>query len=327
MAPSKATIRRGQGVAMAEVADHDWVPIRGNDRDFVHAYRILNPFRFVRIRSKRELMDKLEWVLRMSVALCFIGHGYWGTVSKPGWVGLITPMGFSEATAWTLLPWIGWADITLGVLMVLKPRSVLIWKAFLWTLFTPLLRPLAGMSWFEVPERAGNYGIPLALLAMVSGMGLVRNWWNGIEVIEAPEESLRDETLRLVKWVLRISVGLLLVGHGGLAAIAHKPLFMAHAHAIGLPASQALLNGVGWFEIALGIAIAVRPLAQVVWFALFWKLATELLWPIAGRPIEIFETIERWGDYGGCVALLLILYYEGLRPRARPTRGLSPTGF
>ena len=312
-APFQATRRLGPVVAMADAADHLWVPIRGNDRDFVHAFRILNPFRFVQVRSKRELMDKLEWVLRMSVALCFIGHGYWGTVSKPGWVGLITPMGFSEATAWTLLPWIGWADITLGVLMILKPRSVLIWKAFLWTLFTAFLRPLAGMSWFEVPERAGNYGIPLAFLVLVSGMGLIQNWWNGIEVIEAPEENLRDDTLLSVKWVLRISIGLLLVGHGGLAAIAHKPLFLAHAHSIGLPATQGFVDLVGWFEIALGIAIAMRPLAPLVWFTLFWKLATELLWPIAGRPIEIFETIERWGDYGACLALLLILRHEDLR--------------
>lgn len=307
---------------MAEAVAPEWIPLRGNDRDFVHAFRVLNPFHFVRTRSKREFMDKLEWVLRTTVALCFIGHGYWGTVSKPGWVGLITPMGFSEATAWTLLPWIGWADITLGVLMILKPRSVLIWKALLWTLFTPFLRPLAGMSWFEVPERAGNYGIPLAFLVLVSGMGLIRTWWNGIEVVEEPVEKLRDGTIRSVKWVLRISLGLLLVGHGGLAAIAQRPYFIDHLQAVGIPATQSLVTAMGWFEIALGFAVALRPVAPLVWFTLFWKLATESLWPIAGRTVDIFETIERWGDYGGCVALLLILYYERL---SAGLKSLSPS--
>jgi len=315
MPRSKATLRHGLGTVMAEAAAQDWIPLQGNDRDFVHAFRILNPFRFVRIHSKREFMDKLEWVLRMTIALCFIGHGYWGTVSKPGWVDLITPMGFSEGAAWALLPWIGWADITLGVLMIMKPRSVLVWKALLWTMFTAFLRPVAGMSWFEVPERAGNYGIPLAYVVLVSGMGLIRNGWNGIEVIEESADKLRDQTIRSVKRVLQVSLGLLLIGHGGLAAIAQMPLFLAHARSIGISATQPFVNVVGWFEIALGVAIALRPAALLVWFTLFWKLATESLWPIAGRPIEVFETIERWGDYGGCVALLLILYFECLRPK------------
>jgi hypothetical protein len=151
-------------------------------------------------------------------------------------------------------------------------------------------------------------------------MGLIRTWWNGIEVVEEPVEKLRDGTIRSVKWVLRISLGLLLVGHGGLAAIAQRPYFIDHLQAVGIPATQSLVTAMGWFEIALGFAVALRPVAPLVWFTLFWKLATESLWPIAGRTVDIFETIERWGDYGGCVALLLILYYERLSGGPNPSR-------
>ena len=299
--------------------------VTGNDRDFVHLYRILNPFRYVRTASKAEFMDKLEWVLRLSVALCFIGHGFWGTVSKPGWVGLITPMGFSESTAYALLPWIGWADIVLGILVIYKPRSVLLWKAFLWACFTPLLRPLAGMSWFEVPERAGNFGIPLAYIVLAGGMGLMRTWWNGFEVIDEAESKLTDDVIRKVKLVLQLSVGTLLVGHGGLMAIAQTPIYLEHVRAIGLPVGQSFVNAVGWGEMILGVVIAVRPMTPLVWLVFFWKLLTESLYPFAGRAIDVFETIERWGDYGGCIALLLILYYMERRSGGTG-RAAAPAG-
>jgi hypothetical protein len=285
-------------------------------RHLLSLLRILNPFRFVLIRTKRELMDRLEWVLRLSVGLCYVGHGFWGVVSKPAWIGLITPMGIPEWLAWKLLPWIGWADVLLGVLIIMKPRGVLLWKAFFWASFTPFLRPLAGMSFFEVPERAGNYGVPLAFIVLASGMSLMKPWWKGFEVIDAPVSALREGTIRGIRSILQVTIGLLLIGHGGLEAIAHKHLFLDQYGAVGLPASASFAAAVGWFEILLGVAVAFRPAAPLVWFILFWKIATELLFPIAGHPIDVFETIERWGDYGACVALLLIVHYDRLRPAA-----------
>ena len=32
------------------------------------------------------LHRQLHWVLRISVALCFIGHGTWGIITKAGWL-------------------------------------------------------------------------------------------------------------------------------------------------------------------------------------------------------------------------------------------------
>jgi uncharacterized membrane protein YphA (DoxX/SURF4 family) len=279
----------------------------GNDRDFIHAYHILNPFRYVRTRTKRELMDKLEWVLRLSTAICLIGHGFWGTISKPSWVDLITPMGFSEPVAWALVPWIGWGDIVLGLLILMRPRPILLWKAFLWTLFTPFLRPLAGLSWFEVPERAGNFGAPLAFLVLAGGMGLMRTWWNGFEVVEEPESKLTERTVQRIRVVLQLSLALLLIGHGGLVAVTQKAMYFDHLRAIGIQPSSALLVAIGWFEILLGVAIAARPWIPLIWFAFFWKLFTESLYPFAGSPVDVFEWIERWGDYGIPIALILIL--------------------
>lgn len=297
-----------------DVVEAPWIPAKGNDRDFRHAWALLRPVRFVHTRSKRELLDKLEWVLRATVALCFIGHGYWGTISKPSWAGLITPMGFSETTARMLVPWIGWADIALGVLILMRPRSVLLWKAFVWAAFTPLLRPLAGLSWFEVPERAGNFGPPLAFLSLAGGMGLTRHWWTGFEAAEEPESKLSESTIRRVRILLQWSVALLLIGHGGLVGIEQKPMYAEHLSLLGLTATPALLAGIGWFEIALGAIVAWRPSAPLLWFVLAWKIFTESLYPFAGRAVDVFETIERWGDYGACVALLLLVCRAATRP-------------
>lgn len=281
----------------------------GLSRDLAQLGRLLDLARYVRVRSKAELIDKLEWVLRWSVALCYIGHGFWGAVSKPEWVGLITPMGFSERTAWLLLPYIGWADIVLGVLLILKPRSLLLWKAFFWAAFTPFLRPLAGMSWFEVPERAGNFGIPLAFIVLATGMGAMQHAWKGFELSRESEWKLSDATIRNVRLILQVSIGVLLVGHGGLVALAQKDLFVKHFAWLGLHPTPGFLVAFGAFEMIVGAWIAFRPSIPLVWFVLFWKIATEILHPLAGRPIDFFETVERWGDYGGCVALLLVLCY------------------
>jgi hypothetical protein len=201
---------------------------------------------------------------------------------------------------------------------VLRPRSVLLWKAFLWTCFTALLRPLAGMSWFEASERAGNYGIPLAFLVLATSMGLIHNWWNGFEVVDAPTSKLTEQAIRKIKWILQISLGLLLVGHGGLVAITQKQMYADHLALLGVESSPALLQAIGFGEILLGIAVALRPTRSLVWFILVWKLFTEALYPFAGHAVDVFETIERWGDYGGCIALLLILHYR--RTRAEVAR-------
>lgn len=163
---------------------------------------------------------------------------------------------------------------------------------------------------------------------MAGGMGLTTSLWRGFDVIEHHESRLSERTIGQVRTILKLSIGLLLIGHGGLLAIAHMPVYAKHFGAIGLPPTQGFASAVGWFELALGAAVIARPWIPLVWFVFFWKLATESLWPVAGRAVDIFETIERWGDYGACIALLLILYRRDPSARragsADPTRARSP---
>ncbi len=111
----------------------------------------------------------IEWVLRLSVAGEFIGHGVFALQGKKDWVGWFAQFGVSDATLATqLLFLIGIIDIASAIFILIRPvRPVLLWMV-LWGFWTALLRPLVGMPIWDFIERWANWGAPLALLLFVS---------------------------------------------------------------------------------------------------------------------------------------------------------------
>jgi hypothetical protein len=68
---------------------------------------------------------------------------------------------------------IGLLDIALAILVLIRPIPLaLIWMTG-WALWTAALRPLSGSSIFDMVERGGNVGAPLALLLL---RGWPRTW-------------------------------------------------------------------------------------------------------------------------------------------------------
>ena len=110
----------------------------------------------------------IQWVLRVSVAGEFIGHGMFAVLGKPQWVGWIQKFGVSDpAFATQLLFLIGIIDIALALLILVKPiRAALLWMIF-WGFWTALVRPIVGESFWDFIERWANWGAPLALLLLV----------------------------------------------------------------------------------------------------------------------------------------------------------------
>ena len=82
-----------------------------------------------------------------------------------------------------------------------------------------------------------------------------------------------------------------------------KPMLATHYATIGSPPSTTAF--VGWFEIALGVAVLVRPAVGLLLFVAAWKLATESLFVVAGAPI--WEFVERAGSYAAPIALAVLL--------------------
>jgi hypothetical protein len=105
-------------------------------------------------------------VLRIACAGIFIGHGAYALMVNPPWLAFFSVVGIGQDTGRTLMPLIGALDIALALSVLFRPLvPVLAWMTF-WALWTALLRPLSGMPIWELVERSGNFGAPLALLLL-----------------------------------------------------------------------------------------------------------------------------------------------------------------
>ncbi|OGY68018.1 MAG: hypothetical protein A3H63_01620 [Candidatus Harrisonbacteria bacterium RIFCSPLOWO2_02_FULL_45_10c] len=120
----------------------------------------------------------IGWVLRISVAGEFIGHGVFALQGKKDWVGWFANFGISDAgLATQLLFLVGVLDIALALLILIKPvRIALLWMAF-WGFWTALIRPLVGMPVWDLIERSANWGAPLALLLLVGWPKTLKEWF------------------------------------------------------------------------------------------------------------------------------------------------------
>jgi hypothetical protein len=252
-------------------------------------------------------------LLRIACAWCFIGHGAWGIYQKAGWLPLYQALGVPEWIAWPTMPLVGTIDIALGLLVLVYPcRAALTWMV-LWCVFTALLRPLAGMGWWELLERGGNYAPPLALWVLSAAQPGI-GWLDRIEVSRALPPA---PVAAAARWTLRIGIALLLIGHGGFGAFEARPMLIDHWASIGLEVSPASLRAVGWMEIAAGVAVLGTPSTLLLIAVAAWKAATELLYPISGGAMDTFEWIERGGDYFAPLALIAL---TSIKPSAATPR-------
>ena len=108
---------------------------------------------------------------------------------------------------------------------------------------------------------------------------------------------------------------MLLIGHAGFGFAVEKKMLIDHWQSIGVNADIAFITKVGYAEFLLGVLIFINPVRPLILFALGWKLFTEFLYvpadTVAGMGIvNIFEWIERWGDYGLPLVMLYILSYR-----------------
>lgn len=258
--------------------------------------------------------DLIPWILRIGVAGCFIGHGAFGIITKSAWLPYFGFAGIGEALAWNLMPLVGTMDIAMGLTALFWPcRALFLW-AGMWATWTALLRPMTGEPFWEFLERAGNYGVPFAILVVVGTGGplfarLPMRWGR--------LDDLRRQRLHLA---LRLTTVLLLVGHAGLGLFSRKAGLAEHYLAAGFSNASALVPAVGVFEFFLAAFVIAVPRPGLLVGVACWKLATESLFVVAGAPI--WEVIERFGSYTAPLALAtLVLAY---RPQAAPFSAAAP---
>ena len=88
--------------------------------------------------------QKIYYTLRIASAMCFIGHGAFGIITKTIWCNYFAVFGIGHDMAYQLMPILGFVDILMGLSLLFYPtRVVLIWL-IVWGLITAALRPLSG---------------------------------------------------------------------------------------------------------------------------------------------------------------------------------------
>jgi hypothetical protein len=238
---------------------------------------------------------RVELILRLGAAACFVGHGAFGLLRKEAWVTYFGVVGIGRDTAFLLMPLIGTIDICAGLLVLISPRPIVLLYMAIWGAWTALLRPFAGESAFETLERAGNYGVPFALLLWYSRPTSLASLFSAAERRPTPDR-------RPVIGVLLWATASLLFAHGALQTITQKPLFASLYGAVRLPASIAPF--VGSIEMIAAVLLLIAPLPGVMIAVAAWKMASESLFPISGTPI--WEFVERGGSYAAPLALALL---------------------
>ena len=137
--------------------------------------------------------QKIHYTLRIATALCFIGHGSFGIITKAVWCNYFAVFGIGTDLAYKLMPWLGSFDILLGLMVLILPLRVIPAWLVAWGFITALCRPLSGEPVAEFIERAGNFGTPFVLL-LLSGTLTKKNLFEPIN----PDLPADDKTIRRV---------------------------------------------------------------------------------------------------------------------------------
>jgi hypothetical protein len=243
------------------------------------------------------LDQKVHYTLRIAIAMCFIGHGAFGIITKPVWCNYFAVFGMSSGLSYQIMPVVGCFDILLGIIMLIYPlRAIPVWLV-IWGVFTALLRPLSGEPLAEFIERAGNFGAPLAFMFLAGGSTNIRGWFTRIR----PGVQRDARTFTRFAFCLRIAAFLLVLGHGWLNLAGKKSLLDQYS-SIGFSNPEQVAQLIGMTEIAAAFIILIRPFRSLVFILFLWKMSSEVFYP----QYKLFEWVERGGSYGVLFALWLI---------------------
>lgn len=240
--------------------------------------------------------------LRVAVAMCFIGHGAFGIITKPVWCNYFAVVGIGPVLAYQLMPLVGCLDIVMGIIILVYPARIVPAWLIVWGLVTAAMRPLSGEPFAELIERAGNFGTPLALLLLAGVPKNRRDWFTRIR----PSVQYEAAVLDRVTICLRITGFLFLAGHGWLNLIGKAALLKQYA-SLGIVDPVQMAQIIGIAEGAAACMVLIKPVRPLILGLLLWKTASELFYP----HYALLEWVERGGSYGALLALWMLTERQG----------------
>ena len=288
----------------------------------------------------------IYWVLRISCSMNFIFHGFWGILGKEAWLKLFAVANIGPDAAYPLMFVIGMVDVSAGLVVLFAParfapvRAVLVYMV-VWGVWTSMLRPLAGSAWWYFFERAANFGPPLALLLYTGWGNSIKDWFRGIAT-----PALTQGKIEQIKWVLRLTIGMFMIAHGGYGAVEGRSFLIGHFASVGLPGPlmdpETFLIATGVFEMVLGAAVLISPMRPILLVVLVWEVFINLLFVTSGleasgvrtsehaQGFYIISTMERFGMYGAAAGLFVLMSYRAssdrVEPAPAPSRAATEAG-
>lgn len=246
-------------------------------------------------------------LFRIASVMCYIGHGVFGFITKQIWCNYFAVFGIGESLAYQLMPWVGFVDVALGVLLLVYPLRIAAGWLVFWGIFTALLRPLAGEPFAEFIERAGNFGAPFILLLLSTPATGWRDWFRKLE----PVSTLDERRSNFIVWSARVFGFLLLAGHGWLNLLEKKGLIDQYI-SLGIANPEGMARTVGIAEVIGAFVVLAVPIRQVLMILFVWKMASELFYP----AWPFFEWVERGGSYAMLLGLWFMVRREDTRQLA-----------
>jgi hypothetical protein len=120
--------------------------------------------RYICSMEVRQMLGRLQWVLRIGLAMTFFGHGWTAWGLPPSWLGYLVCVGVPEALASVILQAIALQDLVIaGLLLVRINKPLLLWVVF-WLLLVSVIRPICGESLLELVKRGGYLACAGSLL-------------------------------------------------------------------------------------------------------------------------------------------------------------------
>lgn len=251
----------------------------------------------------------LEFLLRLGVFMEFFGHGAFGIMTKAAWVPYVAIFGFSESTAWKLMPVIGYLDVfVLSLSALFFPIPALLLYMTFWGLFTAFLRPFTAEGVWEMVERTYNFGVPFSLFYFYKCTAKQFNYF-GVNKPDTFRLNFREIKI-LIKIFKFVLIGML-IGHGAIGVFYEKKIYITLYKLLDVPESilESFKLYVGYFEILLGLLCVFIENIYFLFFILIWKVLSEGLYlvsPVIGRQ---FEFIERGGAYVAPLAMIFLMIY------------------
>ncbi len=119
---------------------------------------------------------KTEWFLRVGLFALFIAHGVSALGGNEEWLEwIMSATSWGAVLAGKALFLVGILDITVGLLLLVKPLRIVVLWAGLWTSWTAVMviLPFIGESVWEFVEKLIN---PAAAFALLYVKGIPDTW-------------------------------------------------------------------------------------------------------------------------------------------------------